>query len=323
MISIGRRRSGDQAADHEQLLIILASEHGDIGLHEIEQLGHDGRDAGEMPRTQRAFERLADHRYLDAHACRRAEWIHFLDSGRKQQIAAACHQARLILDQRARVTREIFAGTKLGRIDEYTRHDTIRMSPRECNQGKMPIVQISHCGHEADARALAPPCGDARAQIRCVGPRRIHWLRTRVRDRGTRRCARHWRRHASPYRPNRYRRESPSRSAGGRLPRDAEHVVNHQHLTVAIGSGADADRRYAQRLRDALRKRRRHAFKDEQRGARVGDGVRIGDKFVRGGLAPTLDAIAAEAVNRLRREARGARKPAPGVGRARGITSST
>ena len=79
-------------------------------------------------------------RYFNAHTCDRSKRINGFDLGREQQVAAAGMQAGLILRQRARVAGEVLARAKLGRIDENTGDDAIRMRARDGNKGKVPIV---------------------------------------------------------------------------------------------------------------------------------------------------------------------------------------
>ena len=52
--------------------------------------------------------------------------------------------------------------------------------------------------------------------------------------------------------------------------RDAQHVVQHQHLARAAGAGTDADHRDGQALREALAQRARDQFDHQHRGARLG-----------------------------------------------------
>ena len=55
----GRSRSRTSAADDERLLGVLLAEEGDVGPDHVQQLGHDGGDAVEVPDAAvRALERL-------------------------------------------------------------------------------------------------------------------------------------------------------------------------------------------------------------------------------------------------------------------------
>ena len=48
---------GDHPPDDRQLLKVLATEHGDVGLDRAEQLGHHGGDAAEVPGPPRTLQR--------------------------------------------------------------------------------------------------------------------------------------------------------------------------------------------------------------------------------------------------------------------------
>src|ERR1700687_4524323 len=80
---------------------------------------------------------------------------------------------------------------------------------------------------------------------------------------------------------------------------ESEQIVRHQHLAVAIGTGADADRGDVQFLRNLLRDLGRNAFKHN--GKRTGflDGYSILEET----RLIALDTEAAEAMDRLRRQA--------------------
>ena len=56
-------RSRDELADDERLLGVLLAEVGDVGADHVQQLGHDGGDAVEVPGAAvRALQRLGERR---------------------------------------------------------------------------------------------------------------------------------------------------------------------------------------------------------------------------------------------------------------------
>ncbi len=86
----------------------------------------------------------------------------------------------------------------------------------------------------------------------------------------------------------------------GRLPRrQAEQVVHHQHLTVAIDARTDADGGNRKLGGDPCRQRGGHAFEHEQVGAGGLDGLRVSQQLVGGVLGLALDLVAAEFVHGL------------------------
>src|SRR3981081_3995824 len=76
----------------------------------------------------------------------------------------------------------------------------------------------------------------------------------------------------------------------GRLARgQAEHVVEHQHLAVRAGAGADADRRDAQSLGDAACELARHSLEHDAERSRIFKFFGVGQDPSRLRLALALD----------------------------------
>jgi hypothetical protein len=91
--------------------------------------------------------------------------------------------------------------------------------------------------------------------------------------------------------------DEPRRRAGAQ----AHHVLPNEHLGVAVGAGADADRGDADRLGDLGRNPRRHHLHDDRERAGLLQRERLADEPL-GGVAATLHSVAAEVVLGLRRE---------------------
>ena len=68
----GQVKVPDQAPDHSQLLGVLFAEYGDVGTHQIQQLGDHRGYTAEMPRTKLAFEPLGRFDYLLARCAQAA-----------------------------------------------------------------------------------------------------------------------------------------------------------------------------------------------------------------------------------------------------------
>ena len=90
--------------------------------------------------------------------------------------------------------------------------------------------------------------------------------------------------------------------AGFLAGRDAQHVVQDQDLARAFAAGTDADRRDGQLAGGFRRQRLRDGFEDDQPGARLLLRQCVGDQPRGGGIPPPLNTVAAELVNRLRRQ---------------------
>src|SRR5205823_7155357 len=74
----------DHAADEHRLLEILAAEHGDVGLHQVEQLGHHGQHTGEVAGARRALEPVGHRTGVEAH--QRIGGIHRVGVGQEQAL---------------------------------------------------------------------------------------------------------------------------------------------------------------------------------------------------------------------------------------------
>ena len=84
---------------------------------------------------------------------------------------------------------------------------------------------------------------------------------------------------------------------------NAQHVVQHQHLTVALRARADANGWNAQGVGDARSERRGNHLEHQHRGACGFDRTRICQQMRGIAIAPRLHAIAAELMNALRCQA--------------------
>ena len=83
----------------------------------------------------------------------------------------------------------------------------------------------------------------------------------------------------------------------------AKQVLQHQHLSIGIRAGADADNRDIHRGCHLLADRGRNAFQDHRETARFGETPGRADKRLDRGVVASLDAHSAKRVYRLRRQA--------------------
>src|ERR1700674_4250322 len=84
---------------------------------------------------------------------------------------------------------------------------------------------------------------------------------------------------------------------------ESKHVMEDEHLTVALRSGADADRRHRYRLGDRRSKDVGNAFEHERENAGRGERARVVEQLTCGFGELALHAEAAHDVDGLRREA--------------------
>src|SRR5207302_8959072 len=111
----------DHAADEHRLLEVLAAEHGDVGLHQVKQLGHHGQHAGEVAGTGRALEAVGHRTGVEAYP--RIGGVHRIGVGEKQALDAALGGELLVPLDVARIGREVFSRPELERIHENAHHD--------------------------------------------------------------------------------------------------------------------------------------------------------------------------------------------------------
>ena len=101
---------------------------------------------------------------------------------------------------------------------------------------------------------------------------------------------------------------------GGRREGEVEQIVEDEDLAVAVGAGADADGGDGQLGGDFFGDFAGNAFEDERAGAGMGEGECVRLELLDGFGGAGLDAVAAHAMEALRREAEVADDGNLGVG---------
>ena len=159
------------ATNHQQLLVVLLAENGEIRLHPVEQLGdHRGHTAEEM-RPGLGAEPAG--RPLDHHPGGVVGRVHGTDIRQVDEIDAELLEPRQISRLVPRVAFEILARSELGRIDENRHHQAPGDLPPVAHQRQMPLVQGTHGRHQGDLRPAATPAADDPAQCRRL-PHDLH-----------------------------------------------------------------------------------------------------------------------------------------------------
>ncbi len=147
----GEAEVADQLLDDERLLVVFLAEEGAVGGDDLQQLEHDGRDAPKMGGTRGAFERLGDGADIDKRLAVGGD--HLFGGGGKDEPAAELLEQVHVLLQRARVFFEVFAGGKLGWVDEDAGDGEVATGERGFDQAEVSGVEGAHCGDEADGFA--------------------------------------------------------------------------------------------------------------------------------------------------------------------------
>ena len=147
---------GSHALQDNQLLVVFFAEAGVIGLNNVEQLGHHGGHAAEMPRAECTAQLVLQIGRLDVVLLGHIR-IQLLLARREEYGHAFAGQFGGILFQRARIAVEILALAELQAVDKNAHHHLVCPFGRFAHQGQVPFVQVAHGGHECHAAGFAAP----------------------------------------------------------------------------------------------------------------------------------------------------------------------
>jgi len=161
----GEGEVADQVADHLQLLVVLASEQGNIRPHQVEQTRHHAGHAIEMTGARGTLQNIGQTGHADAHRRLDPERVHRLDPGQEQQIATGPGQALGIGLGGARVAGKVLVRAELGRVDEHTGHHPVGVAAGQFDERMVTRVQVAHGRHQRDALAALTPAGEMGAQF--------------------------------------------------------------------------------------------------------------------------------------------------------------
>ena len=176
-----RSRSCGHPPDQRQLLVVLLAEVRAAGPHQVEELGHDGEHAGEVPGPDRALEHVAERARARRRPGPSAVRVHVRDAGRPDQVDAVALAQREVGVERARVAGEVLGRAELHRVDEDRRDHRRalvargRASSAACPACSAPMVGTSPIGPGSAGRARRRTrCGygrPSRASLQCCAAR--------------------------------------------------------------------------------------------------------------------------------------------------------
>ncbi len=153
----------DHAADDLELLAVLLAEDRDVGLHEIEELQHDGAHAVEESGPGRALELLRERRRHHAVDLRRR--IHLLFLRREQHVDAFVLEARAVGVDRPRIAVEVLVRPELQPVDEDAGDHDVAVLARDAAQRQ--VARRAGCPSSARRRRDRRPRGARRVPRRC------------------------------------------------------------------------------------------------------------------------------------------------------------
>ena len=137
-------------------MVVFFAETGVIGLNNVEQFGHHGGHAAEMPGAERTAQLVLQIGRLDVVLLGHIR-IQLLLARREEYGHAFAGQFGGILLQRARIAVEILALAELQAVDKNAHHHLVCPFGRFAHQGQVPFVQVAHGGHECHAAGFAAP----------------------------------------------------------------------------------------------------------------------------------------------------------------------
>ena len=151
-------------ADDGQLLRILLAEERLVGSHDVEQLGDDGTHTPEVDGAGLAAQ-LLGHVGQDLHISGRTGGIHLLHGGVEDHSAAVLLQQGAVPVKVAGIGFQILVGAKLGGVDKVGGHHAVTLAHGLVHQTGVALVQVSHGGHQANGQALFLPGGHLCADL--------------------------------------------------------------------------------------------------------------------------------------------------------------
>jgi len=150
----GQEQVVHHAANDQQLLVVLATEDSFARTHGGKELDHHCGHAFEMARAKSATKWLGERSH--PHPRLLAWRVHLADRGHEDAGVAPCSELRAVALEGARITREVFAGPKLRRIDE-DRHHYERGAPLGLgDERQVTGVERPHGRNEGHAVAALP-----------------------------------------------------------------------------------------------------------------------------------------------------------------------
>ncbi len=149
--------------DHQQLLIVLFSEHGDMGEGLQQQFCHHNRYPAKKVRAAVTAQPLRDAVHLNAG--REMVWIHFIACRRIDQMTAPLGHHGGIIGLLPWIGVKVFMGRKLRRVDKDGDDDAVGFCLGFVNQAHMPDMKRPHGRHQSNLQTLLLPNLNLRAQV--------------------------------------------------------------------------------------------------------------------------------------------------------------
>jgi len=148
----GQAKILDQTPHQQELLVVLLTKDGEVGLHDRKEHGDDGEDAVEVAGAVGALEHATKRTRHNARV--EAGRVHLVGRWRKHPIhAAASTQLEVGLED-ARISVEVVGALELQRVHKDGAHNDVGAAAGLVEQGGVTVVQGAHRGHKPNRGPL-------------------------------------------------------------------------------------------------------------------------------------------------------------------------
>jgi hypothetical protein len=139
-----------QRLNDDQLLRILLAEDGNIRLHHVEELRHNGGHSIKVAWSMGAFQDLTQRSGMNRHGL--SDGVHLFDRWGEDDVCVQPGTQRNVCINSPWIRREVLTGTELSRIHKYGDHHDPGTLASMCNQRRVAFVQGAHGWHKSNAR---------------------------------------------------------------------------------------------------------------------------------------------------------------------------
>ncbi len=131
------------------MLVVLVTEHGQVGFDDMQQLGDHGAHPAKMAWAMFAFERVGQRDLLDPAG--RIAVVHLLVGRRKYHVDFFPLADAAIRFEVTRIAVEVLVRPELGRVDEDAHHHRGALVARRAHQRHVTVMQGSHGRDQGNA----------------------------------------------------------------------------------------------------------------------------------------------------------------------------
>src|SRR5262245_36447237 len=293
-----------QPSNQLQLLVVFLAKDRHMGPHDIEQLRDYRANSLEVTGSMGAAQKHAQ--FVHIHMRLVALRIDLSYRGVEQNISMLLFQQCSVPFKVARISSKVFVGTELCRVDENRDNEAIAPLLPIPRKTQMGVVKNSHCGDKDDAfSSITLELTPALHLLNVFNDlhRRTSLLMKRVLFAGEFPFANIRNKILDRSGHHLFDIGITLNELWRKIIEQPKHVMDHEHLTVAMRARADADGRNGQPFGDLLGQVQWNTLQHQCEGAAILYRQSIAHDGFPLFLVFTLNLIATETVNRLRCQA--------------------